>query len=79
MDYDVALKVAKGLANFSIQNGIRILDPNGELIGSSTLKVLVERRNRTDEEIDTLIRQFKVIFLLSTPIDDIKIQYKVVD
>ena len=77
-DLETAQKVAMGLANFSIQNGITILDPNEELIGTSTLRIVVERRGRTDEEIEAMVRQFKVIFLLSTPICDIKIQYKVV-
>ena len=78
MEYDVT-RVALSLAKLCADNGIKVEDKDGEFIGTSTLRVLVERRGRTDEEIDALIRQIKVSFLLTTPITDIKIKYKVVD
>ena len=78
MKYDV-VKVALSLAKLCTCNGIKVEDKDGEFIRTSTLRVLVERRDRTDEEIDALMRQIKVSFLLTTPITDITIRYKVVD
>ena len=78
MEYDV-VKVALSLAKLCADNGIRVEDKDEEFIGTSILRVLVERRDRTDEEIETLMRQIKVSFLLTTPITDITIRYKVVD
>ena len=78
MKYDV-VKVALSLAKLCTYNGIKVEDKDGEFIGTSILRVLVERRDRTDEEIETLMRQIKVSFLLTTPITDITIRYKVVD
>ena len=78
MKYDV-VKVALSLAKLCADNGIKVEDKDGEFIGTSILRVLVERRDRTDEEIKTLMRQIKVSFLLTTPITDITIRYKVVD
>ena len=78
MEYDVT-RVALSLAKLCADNGIKVEDKDGEFIGTSTLRVLVERRDRTDEEIETLMRQIKVSFLLTTPITDITIRYKVVD
>ena len=78
MEYDVA-KVALFLAKLCAYNGIKIEDKDEEFIGTNILRVLVERRDRTDEEIETLMRQIKVSFLLTTPITDITIRYKVVD
>ena len=78
MEYDVT-KVALSLAKLCADNGIKVEDKDGEFIGTSILRVLVERRDRTDEEIDAIMRQIKVSFLLTTPITDITIRYKVVD
>ena len=78
MKYDV-VKVALSLAKLCAYNGIQVEDKDGEFIRTSTFRVLVERRGRTDEEIDALMRQIKVSFLLTTPITDITIRYKVVD
>ena len=78
MKYDV-VKAALSLAKLCAYNGIKVEDKDGEFIRTSTLRVLVERRDRTDEEIDALMRQIKVSFLLTTPITDITIRYKVVD
>ena len=73
MEYDV-VKVALSLAKLCTDNGIKVEDKDGEFIGTSTLRVLVERRDRTDEEIDAPMRQIKVSFLLNSPITEIKIR-----
>lgn len=78
MEYDV-VKVALSFAKLCADNGIKVEDKDGEFIGTSILRVLVERRDRTDEEIETLMRQIKVSFLLTTPVTDLTIRYKVVD
>ena len=67
------------LSRYCYENGIHVYDKKEEFIGTSVLNVWVERRDRTDEEIDYLIRQLKVIFILITPIEDIRIKYKVVE
>lgn len=71
-------KVAMSLAKFCFDNGIHVDDKNEEFIGTSVLRVRVERRGRTDDEIDYLVRQLKVLFILTTPIADIRIRYRVV-
>ena len=79
MDMDAVRKVAMGLTKFSMDNGIKIIDPNEELIGTNLIRVSVKRMGRTEEEIDKVIRQYKVLFLVYTPLHDVKILYKVVD
>ena len=79
MTKEEAQKVAMGLAKFSIENGIVVYDPNEELIGTNTLCLIVTRMGRTDDEIDKVVRQLKVLFLMLTPVEDIKIRYKVVN
>lgn len=70
-------EIATALTLFCMENGIHI-DTNEDFINTSVLQVFVERRNRTDDEIDMLIRQLKVNFIFFTPIQDIRIRYKVV-
>lgn len=77
MEYDL-VKVVSSLAKLCTDNGIKIEDKDEEFIGTNILRVVVERRDRTDEEIEQLMRQIKVSFLMTTPISDIKIRYKII-
>lgn len=83
-----------GMATFMLEKGISIIkqseqDING--IHVSNLYVSVLRRNRTDEEIDSLMRMLKVQYVLSLSqalSDDglylndkieVKLKYKIVE
>lgn len=84
-----------GMATFMLENGISIVkqssnDENGVYV--SILYAHISRRNRTDEEIDSIMRMLKVQYTLSLGQSlsddglnsnngkfDVKVKYKIVE
>lgn len=67
------------IGKFCVDNGIQILDRKFNVTDIDViLYVSVIRNNRTDEEIEMLVRQLKVMFLIPFPQAGLRVKYKVV-
>lgn len=72
-----ALLKAHALTKFGMENGIRLIQDES-LIGTLTMKCKVDRRGRSDEEIDQLMRQYKILLMSIVQWQECRVLYKII-